>query len=127
MAAERKGSIRGAAVPASQRGPTLGDRVRSARGDAGLTPPRLAGDELTKGFISQIESGLVRPSIRSLQHIASRLGRPLVYFIADEPLTATKRVTFPRLAAEAAAAPQDWPASAPESTAVLTVSPSPPI
>src|SRR5258708_521486 len=100
MAAEPKGSIRGAAVPASQPGPTLGDRVRSARRDAGLSQAQLAGDELTKGFISQIESGLVRPSIRSLQHIASRLGRPLDYFIADDPLTATKRVTFHRPAAQ---------------------------
>ncbi|HEX9494786.1 MAG TPA: tetratricopeptide repeat protein [Candidatus Limnocylindria bacterium] len=125
MAAEPKGSIRGAAVPASQPGPTLGDRVRSARRDAGLSQAQLAGDELTKGFISQIESGLVRPSIRSLQHIASRLGRPLDYFIADEPLTATKRVTFHRLAAEAAAERQDWPASERESTVGLTVAADP--
>src|SRR5258708_23967403 len=94
MAADPKGSIRGAAVPASQPGPTLGDRVRSARRDAGLSQAQLAGDELTKGFISQIESGLVRPSIRSLQHIASRLGRPLDYFIPHDPLTPTNRLAF---------------------------------
>src|SRR5258707_9982609 len=108
MAAEPKGSIRGAAVPASEPGPTLGDRVRSARRDAGLSQAQLAGDELTKGFISQIESDLVRPSIRSLQHIASKLGRPLDYFIADEPLSATKRATFHRFAAEAAAERLYW-------------------
>src|SRR5258708_37147941 len=102
MAADPKGSIRGAAVPASQPGPTLGDRVRSARREVGLSQAQLAGDELTKGFISQIESGLVRPSIRSLQHIAQKLGKPLDYFIGDEPLAATKRVTFHHLAAEAA-------------------------
>jgi len=89
-------------------GPTLGERVRSARREAGLSQAQLAGAELTKGFISQIESGLVRPSIRSLQHIAAKLGRPLDYFIADEPLTTAKRVTFHRLAAEAAAERQDW-------------------
>jgi len=88
----------------SEGGQTLGARVRSARRDAGISQAQLAGDELTKGFISQIESGQVRPSIRSLQHIAAKLGRPLDYFIADEPLATTKRVAFHRLAAEAAAA-----------------------
>jgi tetratricopeptide (TPR) repeat protein len=120
MAAEPKRSTR-AATAASTNGQTLGERVRSARRDAGLSQAQLAGDELTKGFISQIESGLVRPSIRSLQHIASQLGRPLDYFIADEPLAATKRATFHRLAAEAAAERQDWPAAQAEAEAGLAV------
>lgn len=109
MGAEHKGPMAGAAGAVSGSG-TLGERVRSARRDAGLSQAQLAGDELTKGFISQIESGLVRPSIRSLQHIASALRRPLDYFIADEPLAAVKRVTFHRLAAEAASERLDWPA-----------------
>ena len=109
----------------SNSGQTLGERVRSARRDAGLSQAQLAGDELTKGFISQIESGLVRPSIRSLQHIAQTLGRPLDYFIADEPLAATKRVTFYRLAAEAAAERLDWPALRQEATAGLAVATDP--
>ena len=105
----------------SKSGQTLGERVRSARREAGLSQAQLAGDELTKGFISQIESGLVRPSIRSLQHIAQTLGRPLDYFIADEPLAATKRVTFHHLAAEAAAERLDWPAAEAEASAGLDV------
>src|ERR1700704_7148343 len=99
MPTEPRGSRRAGTAAAPNAGKTLGERVRSARRDAGLSQAQLAGDELTKGFISQIESGLVRPSIRSLQHIASKLGRPLDYFIADEPLAATKRVTFHRLPA----------------------------
>ena len=106
-------------------GKTLGERVRSARRDAGLSQAQLAGDELTKGFISQIESGLVRPSIRSLQHIASTLGRPLDYFIADEPLAATKRVTFHRIAAEAAAERADWPVAQEEAEAGFAVAVDP--
>src|SRR5258706_11651137 len=108
MASEPRGSIRPGGSSVSDGGKSLGERVRSARHDAGLSQAQLAGDELTKGFISQIESGLVRPSIRSLQHIASKLGRPLDYFIADEPLAATKRATFHRLAAEAASERQGW-------------------
>lgn len=105
----------------SKAGQTLGERVRTARREAGLSQAQLAGDELTKGFISQIESGLVRPSIRSLQHIASILGRPLDYFIGDEPLAATKRVTFHRLAAEAAAERADWATTGSEAAAGLAV------
>lgn len=105
----------------SKPGQTLGERVRIARREAGLSQAQLAGEELTKGFISQIESGLVRPSIRSLQHIASRLGRSLDYFIADEPLAATKRVTFHRLAAEAAAERRDWAGSERAAQAGLAV------
>lgn len=87
---------------------TLGERVRSARKELGLSQAQLAGEELTKGFISQLESGQVRPSIRSLQVIAGRLGRPLDYFLGDEPLAAGKRVAFHALAAETAAERQDW-------------------
>ena len=86
----------------------LGERVRTARRELGLSQAQLAGQELTKGFISQLESGIVRPSIRSLQVIASRLGKPLDYFIADEPLAAGKRLAFHRLAAETAAERRDW-------------------
>src|SRR5712692_3579660 len=121
MKAEPDRSMRAGTATVSNSGQTLGERVRAARRETGLSQAQLAGDELTKGFISQIESGLVRPSIRSLQHIASTLGRPLDYFIADEPLAATKRVTFHRLAAEAAAERLDWPSAGHESAAGLAV------
>ena len=124
MRAEPRRSTAGGSETVSGGG-TLGERVRAARHDAGLSQAQLAGDELTKGFISQIESGLVRPSIRSLQHIASTLGRPLDYFIADEPLAATKRVTFHRLAAEAAAERLDWIASQGAAEAGLRVAVDP--
>jgi tetratricopeptide (TPR) repeat protein len=121
MGAEPKGSIHGGTETVSKMSQTLGERVRAARREAGISQAQLAGDVLTKGFISQIESGVVRPSIRSLQHIASRLGRSLDYFIGDEPLAATKRVTFHRLAAEAAAERQEWPAAEDQAIAGLAV------
>lgn len=87
---------------------TLGERIRAARQQLGMSQSELAGDELSKGFISQVESGLARPSVRSLQVIAHRLGKPLDYFIGDEPLAADKRVAFHALAAEAALERSDW-------------------
>lgn len=90
------------------RNGSLGERVRSARKALGFSQARLAGEELSKGFISQLESGAVRPSIRSLQVIATRLGKPLDYFLGDEPLATGKRVAFHKLAAESAAERRDW-------------------
>ncbi|HUQ41845.1 MAG TPA: tetratricopeptide repeat protein [Candidatus Limnocylindrales bacterium] len=86
----------------------LGERVRTARRERGMSQAQLAGEELTKGFISQVESGLVRPSVRSLQIIANRLSKSLDYFLGDVPLATEKRLAFHRLAAEAAAERQDW-------------------
>ena len=95
-------STRGGPAVTAHGAKALGERVRAARLAAGLSQKELAGAALTKGFISQIESGQVRPSVRSLQHIATTLGRPIAYFVADEAVTAGKRVTFHRLAAEGA-------------------------
>src|SRR5919198_4951188 len=79
-----------------QKPVTLGERVRAARRELGMSQAQLAGEELTKGFISQVEAGLVRPSLRSLQIIATRLGRSLDYFIGDETLAGAKRPVFHR-------------------------------
>ena len=87
---------------------TLGERVRAARHERGLSQSQLAGDELTKGFISQVESGLVRPSLRSLQILAARLGKSLDYFLGDQLISAAKRATFHMLSAQAAAERSSW-------------------
>ncbi len=87
---------------------TLGERVRVARREKEMSQAELAGSELTKGFISQLENGLVRPSIRSLQVIANRLGKSLDYFLGDEPLSLQKRAEFFQLAAQAAFEQREW-------------------
>lgn len=104
----------------------LGQRVREARKELGMSQATLAGDELTKGFISQLESGQVRPSIRSLQIIATRLGKPLDYFLGDEPLAAGKRLAFHRLAADAAVERADWLAAREHVNAALAGFPDAP-
>ena len=104
--------------------PGLGERVRAARRERGMSQAQLAGEELTKGFISQVESGLVRPSVRSLQLIATRLGKSLDYFLGDAPLATEKRLAFHRLAAEAASERRDWPAVRTEVEAALGCAPA---
>lgn len=102
---------------------TLGERVRAARHERALSQSQLAGIELTKGFISQVESGQVRPSIRSLQVIASRLGKSLDYFLGDESLATVKRAAFHRLAAQAAVERGDWPTARAEVASAMSQSP----
>src|SRR5205807_5687340 len=89
-----------------------------------MSQAQLAGEELTKGFISQVEAGLVRPSLRSLQIIAGRLGKGIEYFVGDQPLTSTKRVHYHRVAAEAAAERSDWAAVRAEVENALRHSPT---
>jgi transcriptional regulator with XRE-family HTH domain len=54
--------------------PVLGNRIRALREAAGLTQGDLAGDDFTKGFISLVETGRTRMSLRAAEIFAKRLG-----------------------------------------------------
>jgi tetratricopeptide (TPR) repeat protein len=63
------------------RGPRTGIEVdlaalRRARLDAGLSLAQVAGTDLTRQAVHLIETGKVRPTLRSLRAIARRLGVP---------------------------------------------------
>jgi transcriptional regulator with XRE-family HTH domain len=51
----------------------IGAQIRALRERLGWSQTQLAGHELTRGFISQVESGRVWPSLHSLRIIAARL------------------------------------------------------
>lgn len=53
--------------------PILGRRIKSARLRAGLTQAQVAGDALSVGYVSRIESGQRRPDPELLQSIADAL------------------------------------------------------
>jgi transcriptional regulator with XRE-family HTH domain len=64
-------------------GSDLGGRVRSLRRQRGLTLKalgRLAG--LSHPFLSQVERGLARPSVASVERIAEALGVPVAHLWA---------------------------------------------
>ncbi|MHB8945394.1 MAG: helix-turn-helix domain-containing protein [Bacillota bacterium] len=63
---------------------TLGEKIRLARKDAGMTQKDLAGEEYSAAFISQIERGIIHPSLQSLQVLAARLKRPVGFFLESE-------------------------------------------
>ncbi len=56
--------------------PAFGMRVRTLRQAQGLTQQALAGKDFTKGFISLVETGRSRVSLRAAEIIANRLGVP---------------------------------------------------
>jgi tetratricopeptide (TPR) repeat protein len=62
---------------------TLARRIKARRLELGLTQREVAGDDFTRGFISQVENGLIDPSLKSLEIIAQRLGTPISYFLED--------------------------------------------
>lgn len=57
------------------------ERVRQARVSAGLTLAQLAGKDVSRTFIHQVERGLARPSPPVLRLIARRTGKPINWFV----------------------------------------------
>lgn len=53
---------------------TLGEKIKTLRKEKKLTQTELAGPELTKSMLSQIENGKATPSMKTLQYIAEKLG-----------------------------------------------------
>jgi tetratricopeptide (TPR) repeat protein len=63
---------------------TLGQRLRQARLQRGLSQEELAGPEFTKGYVSALERGAVRPSLKALDVFARRLETPISEFLVAE-------------------------------------------
>jgi tetratricopeptide (TPR) repeat protein len=61
----------------------LGRKVRELRLLRGLTQSDLAGDDFTSGFISLLETGRTRPSLRAAGILAQRLGVPVAELMAS--------------------------------------------
>lgn len=65
--------------------PEIGIKIRQLRLENGLTQEELADrSELSKGFISQLESDKTSPSIQTLQDILEVLGTNLSDFFSSE-------------------------------------------
>lgn len=63
----------------------LGQRLKQARIEAGLSQRQLCGEVITRNMLSQIESGKARPSMPTLTYLAQMLGKPVSWFL-DEPV-----------------------------------------
>src|SRR5919201_973419 len=61
----------------------LGERLREARIAAGISQAELGAPYYTRAHVSAIELGKIRPAMRSLEHMARKLGRPASHFLDD--------------------------------------------
>lgn len=61
----------------------LGEKLRLARMEAGLTQRQLCGGEITRNMLSQIEHGTAKPSMKTLQYLAGQLGKSVSYFLEE--------------------------------------------
>jgi transcriptional regulator with XRE-family HTH domain len=70
--------------------PIIPGRIRQARTERGLSLAELAGTDVSRAFIHQLEQGLARPSLQILEMIAQRTGKPLSFFTSGpEPQPGT--------------------------------------
>lgn len=83
----------------------VGKRIRQVRLERGMTLSGLGGDQLSKSFLSLVERGRTRISLRALSIVADRLDLPVGYFLAT-PDAATELATIALDRAEAALAQQ---------------------
>ncbi len=95
----------------------IGQRIREARHRAGFTQQQLAGDRYTKAYVSALETGIARPSMVALNHIALRLNLPPSHFI-DEA-----HPVWTRLEVDMQLASGEWQAAADGYSALLADSP----
>lgn len=65
----------------------LGERIRQARLEAGLSQRQVCAGEITRNMLSQIENGTAKPSMATLQYLASRLGKGVSYFLDEDTVT----------------------------------------
>lgn len=61
----------------------LGEKLRRARMEAGLSQRQLCGEEITRNMLSLIENGSAKPSMKTLQYLAGRLGKSVSFFLEE--------------------------------------------
>lgn len=61
----------------------IGKKIKKVREELGLSQRQLAGEEMTRAYISLIENGRAIPSDKTLRIIANRLHKPTSYFLGD--------------------------------------------
>lgn len=62
----------------------LGERIRQARLEAGLSQRQVCGEVITRNMLSLIENGAALPSMDTLRYLAARLGKPVGWFLEEQ-------------------------------------------
>lgn len=68
----------------------VGTNIREVRTKLGMTQAQLAAPEFSISYISAIERGKIRPSLKALSILARRLDVPLTFLLEGSPAGATE-------------------------------------
>ena len=63
---------------------TLGERIKQARMEAGLSQRQLAGENMTRNMLSALEHDGANPSVATLKYLSERLCKPISYFLGED-------------------------------------------
>lgn len=62
----------------------LGQKLKKARLEQGLSQRQLCGDVITRNMLSLIENGSASPSMDTLRYLAGKLGKTVGYFLDED-------------------------------------------
>lgn len=78
-------------APVSDGLEKLGERLRKARTEAGLSQAQLGAPHFTRAYVSALELGKIRPAMKSLEFLAAKLGKSVAHFVDDEEKARQRR------------------------------------
>lgn len=61
----------------------LGQRIKAARLEKGLSQRALCGNVITRNMLSLIENGSAKPSMDTLRYLSAQLEKPIGYFLEE--------------------------------------------
>ena len=64
----------------------LGQKLKQARLEQGLSQRQLCGEVITRNMLSLIENGSASPSMDTLRYLAGKLGKTVSYFLDEDVL-----------------------------------------
>ncbi len=63
---------------------SIGERIYTARQEAGLSQRELAGENITRNMLSLLEHDQANPSLETLRYLSQRLNRPVSFFLGED-------------------------------------------
>lgn len=75
-------------------GMELGEKLRTARLEAGMSQRQLCGQEITRNMLSLIENGSAKPSMDTLRYLAQQLGKPISYFLDEQAVVSPNQTVM---------------------------------
>ena len=75
-------------------GPDVGRRIKEVRTKRGMSLGQVGGQDLSRSFLSVVESGRSRISLRALAIVAERLDTPISEFLEDQDIHKVAELTL---------------------------------